>query len=362
MQGETPLASTTESLRQHMEYPVFVWSTLVRFYRNTQVLELAMAASLIAYGFGLFFGMYINSWSFTQSTYFYSYTISTIGYTYDGATSAPALATLSVYVFCAVLAFSLLLGLFVAAVTDASEASIEFQLREERQETTLDRKRGTVEEALRPRRPLEETRVEARARVELSVAWQTVRNTFFQMLGMVILGVAAVIFFDKGITFNEAVLFVLESVTTVGYGTSSLNTSTAKWFAIIYILPGCLAWARFVAAVSRYPLALRHFKELHDTVGALKTSEGVLDAGAAHALRHNHAIFRQFLSTNDNALDEKSPKTPHSLRAEDFIIQWLLATKQVHLYDIIDAHQLFCDLENHPESASSANAASYLAC
>mmetsp|Transcript_8354 Transcript_8354/g.25934 ORF Transcript_8354/g.25934 Transcript_8354/m.25934 type:complete len:373 (-) Transcript_8354:228-1346(-) len=356
--GELPQESfrkTREEVDRAMEYPVFLWTTLVRFSRKTLVLQWTFLAAAVVYGYALFFGMYVNGWSFTQSTYFFSYTIATIGYTYSGKTTTSAIAMLSVYILTSVFVCGLLLGLFIAAITDATEASVATQLREERQEHLS----GDESRPLR-RSPRRETRVEARARIELDVAVQTIWLTFYQMLAVTIIGVAAVIFFDRGIHLNSAVLFILETITTVGYGTVYLDTTMAKWFNIVYIVPGCLAWGRFVAAVSRYPLALRRYQELAENIDSLQAEErrGLSAFGGRELLEGHRRLVR--LSTGDDdaeaaaaAEDKPAGSDPASLRREDFVIQWLLATKQVHLHDVLDAHELYAELK-HPSRPAHA--------
>lgn len=334
-------STSIESIRQTVmymdnviEYPVMLWATLVRFYRKTRVLECIVVAASVVYGYALVFGMYINGWSFTQSTYFFSYTVATIGYTYSGKMTPMVQALLSLYILTSVLVCSLLLGLFVAAITDASEASIESQLRQERQEHALPSQR------LLQRK--HETRVEARARIELQVAYRTTWVTFLQMVAVSIVGIAAIIVLDRGISVCASVLLILETITTVGYGTTKLDTPIAAWFTIIFIIPGCLSWARFVAAVSRYPLALRRYHEVIEKIKALRCSERTgLSVSASKEMLEGHRRLADLVKSNDQI-----PTSLSDLKRPDFVIQWLLATHQASIHDVLDAHDIYTEFSS----------------
>lgn len=335
--ADAALQKSKDEVDRVMELPVLLWTTLLRFYRKTRVLECTMLASLVVYGYALVFGMYVNGWSFTQSTYFFFYTIATIGYSYPGKTSTTALALLSLYIMTSVLVCGLLLGLFVAAITDASEASVEARLREERKESV-----STAHQRLLSNH---ETSVEARSRVELEIAWRTLGTTCLQLLAVLVVGVAAVIYFDRGIRLDSAVLFILETITTVGFGTTSLNTPLAKWFVTIFIVPGCLAWARFVASVSRYPLCLRKHRELSEIVAGLKATErrGLSLLGSRELLDG----YRRFTSELGDSIDDGGmpPRTSAvtdlaDLDKKDFVLQWLLATRQINIHDVLDAYAI----------------------
>lgn len=356
-----------------MENTAFIWGTLVRFYKKTRILEVTCAAMAGVYAYALFFGMYINQWSFTQSTYFFMYTIATIGYDYPGKMTVVAQWLLSVYVLTSVLVCGLLLGLFVAAITDASEASIEMQLRDEHDAASLTG--GVNDRLLRGVRV--ETRVEARARIELEIAGRTIWTSGIQMFVVLLVGVGAVIFFDRGIAADSGVLFILETVTTVGYGTAKLDTTMAKWFAIVFIGPGCFAWARFVAAVSRYPLALRKYRELSDNIDRLKNDENSgISMKAGRKLIQGHRHLKNLVAIESSR--SGGPKKPHpdaevaekvsivdddsdvqdirtalsKLRREDFVIQWLLTTGQVTVQDVLDAHDLYGEFDSNISSSS----------
>lgn len=309
-----------------IEYPVFVWSTLLRFYRNTRVLEAAVACSALVFAYGLVFGMFVNGWSLTQSTYFFVYTISTVGYGYYGSYSPGALAMLTVYVFFSVLACSLLLGVFVAAISDASEASIEHQLREER----LVRQDSLLGGRLN---------IHTRARVEVDVAARTVWYALAQMLVVGVVGVGALYVLDVGMSIDKAVLFVVETMTTVGFGTNRVDMPLAKWFTTIFIVPGCLAWARFVAAVSRYPLALRRYKEVDAVLsGFVKDNK----APATRSIFDSHIRLCEAIAA-DRDVDDTTPAK--GLTKQDFVIHWLLITKNAHIQDVLDAREVFDQLD-----------------
>lgn len=310
-----------------IEYPVFVWSTLVRFYRNTRVLEATVVCSALVFLYGLAFGMFVNNWSLTQSTYFFAYTISTVGYGYYGNYSPGALAMLTIYVFTSVLASSLLLGVFVAAISDASEASIEHQLREERL---------VKQDALLGQRP----NVHTRARVAVDVAARTVWYAFGQMLVVGIVGVTALYVLDVGMSIDKAVLFIVETMTTVGFGTNRVDMPLAKWFTTIFIVPGCLSWARFVAAVSRYPLALRRYKEVEAVLSGFVDKDN--PAPATRSIFDSHIRLCEAIAA-DRDLDDTTPTK--GLTKQDFVIHWLLITKNAHIQDVLDAREVFDQLD-----------------
>jgi len=380
-----------EELEELQSYPFSIWRTLVRFHKHTNVLEWSALAFLLAYAYGLLFGMYINGWSITTSTYFFAYTLATIGYDYSGDSSNLAYGLLALYVFVSVLACSLLLGLFVAAMTNLSDMQVKHSFLEEKRRKRRAAKGGHqigTETKDHDIDSTPETSLEARSRIEVRVALEAIIASLFRFFLISAIGTIGLIYLDQDFTVVKAILFTMQTVATVGYGTTSLDTPVAKWFIVCFIPFGCGSWAACVVACSRLPLVILKRSELQEHIIALKGSlsnmqeqKNKITAHAAWALlrSHIHLNMHSFSnvknaagsaeSTNPASIIPPKPSSTtvkntsageflqdlghqkhrhhqeHSLNQQEFIIHWLLATNQVSLQDVLDARDFFHTLD-----------------
>lgn len=76
--------------------------------------------------------------------------------------------------------------------------------------------------------------------------WLQAITNIAQLVGIIVFGALIMMWLEADWSFNTALYWAVETVTTIGYGDLVPTRTTTKWFFVFYALTGTVIFAQVV--------------------------------------------------------------------------------------------------------------------
>ena len=102
----------------------------------------------------------------------------------------------------------------------------------------------------RSRRPPRRGRLHCHHQLNIKRMWLQAITNVAQLVGIIVFGALIMLWLEADWSFNTALYWAVETVTTIGYGDLVPTRTTTKWFFVFYALAGTVIFAQVVAHTS----------------------------------------------------------------------------------------------------------------
>lgn len=311
--------------------------------------KLTNAAAVLAVIFLLYtalLGRYEFGWSICDSCYFMAQTVTTIGYGDLVPQNQRQRLEITIYMILALTLGATALGIMTqrfisedASMLENLDSEIAQLVEEDKErESTHVRHRptGTViedDDATAPK-PLHFGRRRLIGHeLNMKRMWfQAISNTA-QLVGIVVFGALMMLWLEKDWSFNTALYWATETVTTVGYGDLVPTRTTTKWFFVFYALTGTYIFGKSVAYIASMPLQNHRFNV---EKRVLKQFEKGLSEQMLQAF---------FEKDEDVGIMCKASKESKTINRAEFVLHALLLLDRIKTSDLLDANDAFNQLD-----------------